>query len=124
MGQLFYHFSDLQKRQKLRTQSTYPEQVLWSKLRSKQVEEVKFRRQASIGNYIVDFYAPSIGLVIEVDGDSHFEGNAPKYDQKRTVFLETLKLNVIRFTNHEIMNQLDAVLETIRMTILSKVSDV
>ncbi len=86
-----------------------PEQVLWYYLRKKQLNGIKFRRQVSIGKYIVDFYSFEKKLIIEIDGDSHFRNEeAIKYDQKRTQYLEGLGLTIIRFYNHEIMDNREA----------------
>ena len=69
----------------------------------------KFRRQRPVGNYITDFYSAELGLVVEVDGDSHFEDEHIAYDRKRTAFLESRGLRVLRFTNEEISREFDAV---------------
>jgi very-short-patch-repair endonuclease len=113
MGQVFYRSTSREYRRTLRHEATSPERMLWAKLRREQLQGIRFRRQAGVGNYIVDFYAPFHKLVIEVDGDSHFEEDAIIYDQKRTLFLESLGLSVIRFTNREVVDAMDAVLETI-----------
>ena len=70
---------------------------------------VKFRRQRPIGRFIVDFYAPASKLVIEVDGDSHFEPQGIAYDRERTAYLHGLGLHVLRFTNDEVLNNLEGV---------------
>ncbi len=69
----------------------------------------KFRRQRPIGSYIVDFYCAQLELVIEVDGDSHFNEDNTEYDRERTQFLESIGLRVLRFTNDEISQQIDDV---------------
>ena len=96
-------------RQELRKNSTSPEQKLWQKIRNKQLG-VKFRRQQGIGRYIADFYCAELNLVIEIDGDSHFEQNAEKYDLERNNFMNGLGIRVLRFTNREIVENLDGVL--------------
>lgn len=70
---------------------------------------VKFRRQRPFGSFIVDFYCPACKLVVEVDGDSHFSDQGLAYDQERTLYLESLGLTVVRFTNHEVLHQLEGV---------------
>ncbi len=81
-----------------------PEQVLWYFLRKRQLDNVKFRRQVSIGPYIVDFYSFEKKLIIEIDGDSHFrDKNSVEYDKRRTVYLEGLGLSIMRFYNTDIM---------------------
>lgn len=91
-------------RQNLRNEMPKPEQKLWYYIRDRQIEGVKFRRQCSIGKYIVDFYSFKKKLVIEVDGDSHFfSEEAIEKDEIRTKFLEAQGIKVIRFTNTDVM---------------------
>ncbi len=99
-------------RQDLRKNSTSPEQKLWQKIRNKQLG-VKFRRQHGIGRYIADFYSAELNLVIEIDGDSHFEQNAEEYDLERNNFMNGLGIRVLRFTNDQIHKSLDDVLAEI-----------
>jgi len=109
---------DLKERRKeLRNNLTEPERLLWNKLRHRQIQEAKFRRQHSIGSYVADFYNPSLKLVIELDGDSHFQKDAEKYDENRTTYFKSLGCTVIRFTNTEITQNLNGVLEEIILTI-------
>ncbi len=101
-------------RKKLRNNMTEPERKLWYYLRKKQLNGVKFRRQCSIGKYIVDFYSFEKKLVIEIDGDSHFETpEAIKYNKKRTDFLKEQEMKIVRFTNQEIMTNVQGCLEVI-----------
>jgi very-short-patch-repair endonuclease len=93
----------------MRKNLTPAELKLWSKLRGDQLLGLRFRRQHRLGSYIADFYCPARNLVIEVDGDSHAERQ--EYDQKRTHWMETCGLRVVRFTNDEVMTNLDSVLE-------------
>lgn len=102
------------KRKQLRNRPTSAEKILWSHLRLKQTD-YKFRRQHSIGRYIVDFYCVQAGLVIEVDGDSHFASNSKsKYDQNRGQYLESIGLRVLRFTDTEVFESLEQVIEIIK----------
>ena len=71
---------------------TEPEKRLWSRLRARQFESLKFRRQHGIGPYIVDFYCPRRSLVIEVDGDTHWEKGEQLKDRKRDAYLTALGL--------------------------------
>jgi len=71
----------------------------------------RFRRQRPFGPYIVDFYCANLKLIIEIDGDSHATADAIAYDMERTAFLEGLGLRVIRFSNDEVMNNIDGVFE-------------
>jgi very-short-patch-repair endonuclease/DNA modification methylase len=96
----------------LRKEMTDAERLLWKSLRRQQLG-VKFRRQHPIGPYIADFYSWEAGLVVEVDGDTHFTPEMQEYDAIRTQYLESLGLQVLRFTNVEIRTYLDAVVERI-----------
>ena len=102
------------RRKELRNNSTQAEIILWQYLKGSQLENRKFRRQQSIGNYIVDFYCPKEKLVIELDGEVHFNKEAIEYDMKRTNYLESLNIKVIRFENKEVVFNLKKVLEKIK----------
>jgi very-short-patch-repair endonuclease len=90
---------------------TDAERRLWGQLRSRQVAGVKFRRQAPIGNYIVDFVSFERRLVIELDGGQHAE--RVEYDERRTCWLNSQGFRVLRFWNHRVFEDLEAVLEVI-----------
>ena len=77
------------------------------------VVKVQFYRQKPIGNYIVDFHAPAVALVVEVDGAHHFEASQTGKDEMRTAYLEKQGLRVLRFTDLEVLQQLDVVVEAI-----------
>ena len=91
----------------LRRDSTVPERILWGLLRNRRLAGMKFRRQRTIGPFIVDFYCDEMKLVIEVDGESH--AGRQEEDQKRQSFLERNGLRVIRFTNDEVLGNLEGV---------------
>ena len=97
----------------LRKNQTDAEELLWSRLRRKQILGVTFNRQKPLGRYIVDFYSFAAKLVIELDGSQHFEPKAIAYDLERTKFLETQGLKVIRFDNLQVFNELESVLAVI-----------
>ena len=99
-----------QIRSQLRTNMPKPEEILWQRIRRKQLG-VKFRRQHGIGRYIVDFYCAELNLVIEIDGDSHFSDEGKEKDTIRDAFMETLGIKFMRFTNEEVMKQTESVLE-------------
>jgi len=101
-------------RKDLRNSLTAAEAVLWKSLQGRQLLGKKFRRQVSIGRYIVDFYCPECGLVIELDGERHFSITIDEYEAERTKYLEEEGLRVIRFENQELYDDLEGVLETIR----------
>jgi adenine-specific DNA-methyltransferase len=102
----------LDLRRSLRSSSTDAERLLWRFLRARR-SGVKFRRQHSIGRYIVDFYCVEARLVIELDGGQHYEPEHEKHDAYRTRVLEALGLRVIRFTNIEVLCSPDVVREAI-----------
>lgn len=97
----------------LRSNMTDAEQKLWFHLRRKQLLNVPFYRQRPIGKYIVDFYAPSAKLVIEVDGAQHADPEKQQTDLERTAFLNKQDLVVLRCHNHQVLSELESVLTTI-----------
>jgi len=101
------------RRKTLRNEATPAEQKLWSALKHSQLHGYKFRRQHSVGYYIVDFYCPSDRLAVELDGDSHFTDEAMEYDRERTDFLNSLNIRVLRFLNTDVHNNLEWVCERI-----------
>lgn len=106
----------IRKRAKeLRRNLTPAEEKLWTHLRTHRMEDVHFRRQHAIGNYIVDFCAPRQKLIIELDGSQHLEQE--DYDKERTDFLTSKGYKVLRFWNHQVMNELDHVLNHIWNTL-------
>ncbi len=90
---------------------TPAEARLWSRLRAHQLQEVHFRNQHAIGNYIVDFCTPRRKLIIELDGSQHMEQK--EYDIERTLFLESRGYQVLRFWNNDVMNDVEGVLRAI-----------
>ena len=97
------------KAKQLRKSMTEAEKVLWKILKDKKTIEVKFRRQHPIGTFIVDFYCHKHKLVIEVDGEIHLKKENKEYDYGRTYELERLGLRVIRFSNDEILKNIEKV---------------
>ena len=95
----------------LRQPQTPAEVKLWSRLRDRQLEGFKFRRQHPIDRFIIDFYCAEVKLCVEIDGDSHAE--QIEYDQARTEYLKARGYTVIRFTNREVFGQIEAVLQSI-----------
>ena len=101
------------KARSLRKSLTDAEQRLWSRLRRKQIEGVHFYRQKPVGNYIVDFFAPAVRLVVEVDGAHHFTPTEAENDRRRSEFLGQQGLRVLRFDDRQILLELDSVVEEI-----------
>ena len=100
-------------RKKLRNNLTPAEAFLWMALKDKALLGRKFRRQHSIGKYVVDFYCPSEKLVIELDGADHFTPEGEKYDQQRDAFLASLEITVLRFENEQVFENLSSMLQEI-----------
>lgn len=99
------------KAKKLRKNLTLAEKKLWSHLRNRQLDGLKFRRQVPLGNYIVDFICFERKLVIEVDGGQHSQNI--NYDLQRTKWFEDKGFRVIRFWNNEVLKNIDEVKEAI-----------
>ena len=110
------------RRQDLRNSLTPPEARLWKILKGKQILEFKFRRQHSIKNYIVDFYCPKAKLIIEIDGLQHNEPGICEEDIKRDTVLQGYGFTILRFSNLDIMNQINAVIQEIEQK-LKELSD-
>ena len=100
----------------LRSQLTPAEEIFWLRLKE-QFPKYKFRRQHPISIYIADFYCHKIKLVIEIDGSIHDSEEAKLNDKKRQQDLEDLNLTVIRFTNDQVKNEIESVIEMISSTI-------
>ncbi len=98
---------------RLRAGSTDAEAKLWKHLWRIPIEGTHFRRQVPIGRYFADFACHQIGLIIELDGSQHAEDAARRYDIERTAFLESQGYHVVRFWNAEVMDEIEAVLDTI-----------
>jgi very-short-patch-repair endonuclease len=96
----------------LRKRLTNTEHLLWSRLRAKQIEGCKFRRQTPIGKYIVDFVCHEQRVIVEVDGGQHSE--AVEEDKIRDKWLREQGYKVLRFWNNEVLTNVEGVLETIK----------
>ncbi|MFD0965189.1 endonuclease domain-containing protein [Pseudofulvibacter geojedonensis] len=97
----------------LRNNVTSAEATLWNSLKGKKVEGLKFRRQHSIENYIVDFYCPELKLIIELDGEVHANFGQENYDNTRTERLEDLGFIVIRFENKVVFKNPEMIVNAI-----------
>ncbi len=95
----------------LRKNLTDAEKILWKGLRSKQINNYKFRRQSPIGKYIVDFVCFEKKLIIELDGGQHSE--QVNYDQERSQWLESQGFQVLRFWNNDVLKNTNSILEQI-----------
>jgi very-short-patch-repair endonuclease len=106
----------------LRQPQTPAETALWQHLRNRNLG-YKFRRQHPIGFFIIDFYCAEAKLLIEIDGDSHFQKTQMDYDQKRTEHLESLGYTVIRFTNDDVRYSVHAVIAIIVEEVKTKIEE-
>ncbi|MBX7149162.1 endonuclease domain-containing protein [bacterium] len=97
---------------------TPAENCLWLKLRIKQFNNLKFRRQHGIGPYIVDFYCPEKSLVIEIDGDVHGLEDQVVKDNFREEYLKKLGLRIIRYCNDDVLNNIDGVMEDLYQKVI------
>jgi adenine-specific DNA-methyltransferase len=104
----------------LRRNLTDGEKKLWRLLRNRQLVGVKFRRQFSIGSYILDFYSPEYMLGIEADGGQHYEDTIRQRDEIRTKELSKLGVKILRFSDRDILNNIDGVFEVIQETLTNK----
>ena len=101
-------------RKKLRNSGTPAEVTLWQYLQNRKLAGRKFRRQHSIGNFIIDFYCPDEKLAIELDGEDHFWEDGMKHDAKKTAFLNSMGIRVLRFENIWVFKDVEYVLGEIR----------
>jgi len=101
------------RRRELRRGLTIAEARLWNHLKNRKLRGRKFRRQDSVGSYILDFYCPGERLAVELDGAAHDHESGQDRDTRRTLFLERTGIRVVRFENCEVIGNLEGVLEVI-----------
>lgn len=100
----------------LRKAGHFPEVVFWRQVRNKTFWNIDFDRQRIIGSYIVDFYVKPLGLIIEIDGESH--NTKEDYDEKREAFLISLELKLFKTSNHKILHDTDNVMKDLEQFII------
>ena len=102
-------------RRDFRSNGTAAEATLWRFLRAKQIENIQWRRQFSIGPFVLDFYAPQLKLCIELDGDPHYTPEGHEYDKQREewLFIEH-GIRTIRFENSDVFRHNESIIEYIR----------
>ena len=110
----------LSRSRSLRKGYVLSEVIFWKQVRNKEFHQIDFDRQKIIGNYIVDFYIKSLGVVVEIDGTSH--NDKEEYDEKRQQFLESLDLVVYRISDYRIKNDLGNVMKELEDFIIEKFS--
>jgi very-short-patch-repair endonuclease len=102
-----------ERRKQLRNNLTPAEAALWSSLRNSQLKNRKFRRQHSIGNFIVDFYCPAEKIIIELDGEVHNEPGQAANDFERDEYLKSLGNKILRFENKLVFENMEGLLAEI-----------
>ncbi|MFH0873297.1 MAG: endonuclease domain-containing protein [Candidatus Komeilibacteria bacterium] len=107
-----HRFKSLRK--DLRSSLPPAEIMLWLRLKGSQLNGYKFRRQHGIGKYVVDFYCPEVKLAIEIDGESHLVDGAEEMDNERQKYIELYGIKVIRFSNGEVYENTEEVIEIIK----------
>ncbi len=112
-ARVFNRCQEKEKRRVLRQENVPAERLLWARLSDRQVGGHKFRRQYSVGPYILDFYCPTRRLAVELDGESHASAEAQADDAVRTEFLNALNIQVGRFINRDVYSRIDAVVEAL-----------
>lgn len=114
MTQIFNKITQKEKQRKLRKKISVAEKIVWTSIRRKQILNERFLRQFSIDYYVLDFYCPRLHLAIEIDGDSHFVNqDVLEYDKERQNYIEKLGIMFLRFTNKEVNQSNDEVIEII-----------
>ena len=104
-------------RRALRNNSTEAEKALWNWLKGNKIEGLRFRRQYSIDNHILDFYCPKLRLAIELDGEYHYHGNMLTADYERDAYLfEKYGIRTLRFENHIVFEQPYTIINAIKLT--------
>lgn len=109
MTQYFNLSESREQRRNLRRTMPSAEVILWSKLKGRQLLGYKFRRQFGIGSYSIDFYCAELLFAIELDGDTHYAGDAPAGDRTRQTFIESFGIKSLRIINDEVYENLNGV---------------
>jgi len=114
MPKLYNKQSMTRRRQELRRSAPPAEAILWSYLKGRQLRGYKFRRQYSVGGYVVDFYCTRLRLAIEVDGPTHYVSDEVRhYDKDLQKLIESFRIQILRVTNSDIYHNINGVIEAI-----------
>jgi very-short-patch-repair endonuclease len=103
----------IKRARELRGQMSLPEVLLWRAIRRKALCDLRFRRQAPMGPYVLDFYCEEVRLAVEVDGDSHNMGDQPERDQRKDEWLATQEIRVLRLPAKVVVKDMDSAVRTI-----------
>ena len=113
-----------EKARKLRRNMTLAEKKIWYQLLARdQLYGLRFLRQKPIDQYVVDFYCHKLKLVIEVDGESHLSADAMEYDEQRTKVLNAYGIEVVRYTNEEILNHFEDVVIDLKNRVKERINE-
>lgn len=118
MGIIYNRKDQTKKRKNLRNSMPQAEIVLWNQLKGKKIKGLKFRRQYSVGKYVIDFYCTEIKLAIEADGDTHNSDDEIEYDRKRQSDIEIFGIRFLRIRNDEIFENIEEIIKKIEKTIV------
>ncbi|KMN18078.1 endonuclease domain-containing protein [Pseudomonas weihenstephanensis] len=108
---------------RLRGNQTDCELRLWQQLRARQLLDVKFRRQHPCPPYVLDFYCVQLQLAIELDGSQHLLPEALTYDLRRSRYLQSLGITVLRFDNLQVIDEMEGVLHVIFLEVQRRLQD-
>ena len=97
----------------LRSNMMDAERTIWRRVRRRQIKDLLFYRQKPVGNYVVDFYCPKAKLILEIDGGQHYEDKNIEADKIRAEYFKKLGFKILRFTNNDVLKNLDGVLNKI-----------
>jgi very-short-patch-repair endonuclease len=111
---------NIEKSRALRKNKTDAERKMWSILRNRQLNGVKFRRQFPIGRFILDYYSPEYKLGIEADGGGHYKDEERVRDERRTRELSKLGVEILRFSDLDILKNIEGVYQVILKTTENK----
>ena len=108
-----------QRRRELRRNQTEAEKTFWSQVRNRQFCGLRFFRQYSIGPYVLDFYCPKTNIAVELDGGQHAWDERQEYDTLRAEYLKAHEIEVMRFWNNDVLQNIKGVLARIEEKIIS-----
>ncbi|KAB2879816.1 DUF559 domain-containing protein [bacterium] len=123
MNKIFNQNARKEKRRSLRRRSTKAERTLWQNLRNRGFEGYKFRRQVSVGFFVLDFYCPELKLAMEVDGYTHDSDEAKKYDAERQEIIENYGVRFLHIRDEEVHEDIEKTLKNIKTEILKRIDD-
>ncbi|MEK7212032.1 MAG: endonuclease domain-containing protein [Patescibacteria group bacterium] len=98
------------RRRELRKNQTDAERKFWQQIKNKKIAGLKFYRQFGVGPYILDFYCSKLRLAVELDGGQHSETPRAEYDTKRTEYLQSKNIKVLRFWNNDVLKNMEGVI--------------